>query len=161
MWKEFNPFVEWNIFHLDFSYDTNSVTHFKQIAQIFQNKKKLTARTTDSTVQIHSQFLDNHLNHLRTNSSWATKINDMPAWNKKGTIGLLIVPTLQPGKYGQAFPGAPASAEKSNNPGGVEGRATSWIHWHTHQCTRGQKGLKEGQEMNHQLVNYIRKWINV
>jgi hypothetical protein len=34
--KEFNPFVEWNTFHLDFSYDTNSVTHFKQIAQIFQ-----------------------------------------------------------------------------------------------------------------------------
>lgn len=81
MWKEFNPFVEWNIFHLDFSYDTRTlVTHFKQIAQIFQNKKKLTARTTDSTFQIHSQFLDNH---LRINSSWATKINDASLKQKR------------------------------------------------------------------------------
>ncbi len=41
---------------------------------------------------------------------------------KKGTIGL-IVPTLQPGKYSQAYPGAAPSVEKWNKPGGVGGRA--------------------------------------
>jgi len=41
----------------------------------------------------------------------------------------IIVPTLKPGKYGQ-------------DSDGIGNGASSWMHPHSHGCTRGQEGFR-------------------